>query len=68
MVAVLFSEYGVVFRGVGEGMGRLARLRDLVVHRYWEIDDARIYGEARGGGLGTIKRFVEEVGRFALGA
>ena len=25
-------------------MERLARLRNLIVHRYWEVDDSRILG------------------------
>ena len=62
------NEYGVISRSVKEGMVRLARLRNLIVHRYWEIDDARIYREAKGGGLDTVKRFVGEVEKFALGA
>jgi len=57
-------ERGVVSRDVGEGMARIARLRNLVVHRYWEVDDARVYREFREGGLELVKRFVEEVESF----
>lgn len=55
------ADVGVVSREVGEGMARLARLRDLIVHRYWQVDDSRICKEARGNGLAVAKRFVEEV-------
>lgn len=58
-------EYGVISRDVGEGMKRLVRLRNLIVHRYWEVDDARIYKEARGSGLDVIRRFVGEVRGYA---
>jgi uncharacterized protein YutE (UPF0331/DUF86 family) len=61
-------EHGVVSPETGLGMERLARLRNLVIHRYWEVDDARIYREARENGLKVIERFIEEVRRNVRGA
>lgn len=61
------AEEGIITWEVAEGMRKLAGLRNLLVHRYWEIDDGRIYDEARGSGLGIIERFIEEVERH-LGA
>ncbi len=58
-------EHGVISPEVGEGMKALARLRNLIIRRYWEVDDARIYREARENGLDVIRRFVEEVRKFA---
>jgi len=29
-------------------MENLAKLRNLIIYRYWEIDDSRIYKEAKG--------------------
>ena len=55
------AENGVISNAVREGMKRLVRLRNLIVHRYWEVDDARIYREARGGGVRIVERLVEEV-------
>jgi uncharacterized protein YutE (UPF0331/DUF86 family) len=46
-------------------MRRLTRLRNLIIHRYWEVDDFRIYREARESGLGMIERFMEEVEKYA---
>jgi len=45
-------------------MAAMARLRNLIVHRYWLVDDLRIYREARGSGLEVVRRFVEEVRRY----
>jgi len=45
-------------------MAAMARLRNLIVHRYWLVDDLRIYREARGSGLEIVRRFVEEVRRY----
>ncbi len=57
-------ECKVISHETGRNMERLARLRNLIVHRYWEIDDFRIYREAREGGLDNMKMFVEEVKRY----
>mgnify|MGYP000005724646 CR=1 FL=1 len=39
-------EHGVVSSRIGEEMEKLTRLRNLIIHRYWEVDDSRIYKEA----------------------
>ena len=53
-------EVGVVSAEVGDEVAKLVGLRNLIAHRYWEVDDSRIYREARGSGLEIIKRFVRE--------
>ena len=60
------SDYGFLSEEVSREMAKLARLRNLIVHRYWEVDDARLYREAKGSGLNTIKRFIEEVEKAFL--
>ncbi len=57
---------GTVISGpTSEGMVRLAKLRNMIIHRYWEIDDARLYKEARGSGLRVIRNFITEVEEHA---
>jgi len=56
--------HGVLSSDVGEGMIRLVRLRNLIVHRYWEVDDIRMYREIKGEGIKLIRRFIEEVERY----
>ncbi len=59
-----FSELyrkGVVRPSVGTKVERLASLRNMLVHRYWEVDNLRLYEEARGGGIEAIESFLEEV-------
>jgi len=60
-------EKGVISPEIGQNMMRLARLRNLIIHRYWVVDDTRIYDEARGNGLEAVKKFIEEVERYASG-
>jgi len=52
---------GVLSRDVGEGMIRLVRLRNLIIRRYWEVDDIRMYREVKEEGIKLIRRFIEEV-------
>jgi len=60
------AEKGAISYSVGEEMKKLVRLRNLIVHRYWEVDNARIYMEARGSGTTIAERFVEEAGEVCL--
>ncbi|RLE73202.1 MAG: DUF86 domain-containing protein [Thermoprotei archaeon] len=57
-------EQGVLSPETGEEMEKLARLRNLIIHRYWEVDDSKIYREARDSGLKVIEKFVREVGTY----
>ncbi len=59
------TEHGVLSGDIGEGMIRLARLRNLIVYRYWEVDDRRLYREVKEKGLELIRRFVKEIERYA---
>ena len=57
-------EQGVLSPETGEEMEKLARLRNLIIHRYWEVDDSKIYREARDSELKVIEKFVREVGTY----
>ena len=61
------SRRGVISPDVSEGFRRLVGLRNLVIHRYWIVDDARIYREAKGNGLRIIREFIDEVRRYVRG-
>ncbi|MEM4455096.1 MAG: HepT-like ribonuclease domain-containing protein [Thermofilaceae archaeon] len=45
-------------------MAKLASLRKQVVHRYWAVDDLRIYREAKEGGVEAVERFIKEVEEY----
>ena len=60
-VFLKLAERGVVSFGVAEGMASLASLRNMIVHRYWGVDDARIYREAKHGGVSIVEGFIKEV-------
>ncbi len=60
----LLAEKGVVAAELASRMERLAALRNMIVHRYWTVDDARVYREAKEGGLEAVRAFIEEVRRY----
>lgn len=46
---------------------KLARLRNLLVHRYWIVDDERMISEARSGGLHAIRAAIDDIRGFTEG-
>ncbi len=58
---IRLSQHGVINTETAVKMVSLARLRNLIVHRYWLIDDIRIFREAEESGIDNIKKYVEEV-------
>lgn len=49
---------------VAESIARLVSLRNLIVHRYWVVDDLKIYESAKSSGIENIERFIEEVSKY----
>nr|WP_245534193.1 HepT-like ribonuclease domain-containing protein [Thermofilum pendens] len=58
------GEKGVVSMETAMKMAKLASLRNIIVHRYWAIDDARILNEAKGSGTKAVREFIDEVLRY----
>lgn len=59
--------HGILKPGTAAEMAALARLRNLVVHRYWLVDDPKIYREARDSGVQVVRDFIEELRRARSG-
>jgi len=49
------SKKGLISNELGEKLAAAARLRNLIIHRYWEIDDEKVYNEAKKG----LRDFIE---------
>ena len=58
---VKLAEKGVISPKTMQSMVKLVSLRNLVVHRYWVIDDVRIYKDAKGEGIKVLENFISEV-------
>ena len=61
------ARIGVVDSRTGDGLAKLARLRNLVVHRYWRVDDERIVREAKGSGIKVVAEAIKSVRRLVEG-
>jgi uncharacterized protein YutE (UPF0331/DUF86 family) len=57
----ILGERGIIPRDLAAAMRRFAGLRNLLVHRYWEVDDARLYRELKEEGLEALRRFMRHV-------
>lgn len=58
------SYNNVIKPEIARGMTTLTRLRNLIVHRYWLVNDSRIYLETKVSGMQLISKFVEEVREY----
>ena len=54
------GERKVISKGLAERLASAARLRNLLVHGYWEIDDGRIYSSVKEG-VEDFELFKKEV-------
>jgi len=54
----LLEENGFIDRS--DDLVKMARLRNILVHRYWIIDDAKVYDSAKRD-FGCVERLIENV-------
>jgi len=63
---VRLSVKGVILEDLGYRLASAARLRNLLVHGYWVIEDAKVFESVKRG-LGDFKAFIMHVRRFLEG-
>lgn len=54
---------GILPEGLASRLASAARLRNLLVHRYWSISDEKVYGSVKSG-LRDFEDFVAHVRNF----
>ena len=54
------GEHGIISVALTERLRRLAALRNILVHRYWSIDDARVYIETKAN-VSDLTTFIDEI-------
>jgi len=59
----VLEELGIVDRDLADRLSRMAKLRNLLVHMYWRIDNARIFRIVQED-LGDLESYLSAVGRF----
>jgi len=60
------GELGLIPRDLAARLASAARLRDLLVHRYWAVDDEKVYGSVREG-LEDFRNFARLARRLLEG-
>jgi uncharacterized protein YutE (UPF0331/DUF86 family) len=58
----LLGDEGILEEPLADALRAMARFRNLLVHRYWDVDDHRVLEIARTQ-LDDLERFLEAVGR-----
>ncbi len=57
------AELGVVEKDLAERLARMARFRNVLVHRYWRIDDELVF-EIMKNNTKDLEEFVRAVGEY----
>jgi uncharacterized protein YutE (UPF0331/DUF86 family) len=58
----VLGDEGILEKSLADSLRAMARFRNLLVHRYWDVDDQRVLQIARTQ-LGDLEQFLEAVGR-----
>ncbi|RLI60838.1 MAG: DUF86 domain-containing protein [Candidatus Thorarchaeota archaeon] len=56
----LLGRHGVVPEDLAERLAQMARFRNVLIHRYWKVDDRRVY-EFKARNIQDLYQFVEKV-------
>lgn len=57
----LLGEHHLIDQGVASRLTKMARFRNLLVHRYWEIDYGRMYDIITGDDLVDLEHFMKQI-------
>jgi len=57
----LLGENGIISDELAQGLVKMARFRNLLVHQYWDIDYAQVYSIITGPSLDALKSFILQV-------
>jgi uncharacterized protein YutE (UPF0331/DUF86 family) len=60
----LLAEHDLIDKGLAERLARMARFRNLLIHRYWQIDYGQIYEIITGFELEDLRDFMKQVSRM----
>ena len=61
---IRLAEKGLISPELGDRLAAAARLRNILVHRYWTIDDEKIYESAKQG-TKNFTTFAKAIGKLA---
>jgi len=56
------SEAKIITRKLGANLKKLASLRNILIHKYWEIDDRKVFKSAKEN-IGDFEEFLRQINR-----
>ena len=56
----LYNE-GLVDKSLAEKLSKMAGFRNLLIHKYWDVDDKRILQILRSGALEDLRQFRDKL-------
>lgn len=59
----ILAEAGILPADLSERLQRMARFRNVLVHRYWDVDYGRVYDVLQNR-LGDLREFMDAIGRL----
>ncbi len=60
----LLAENGFINDDIATRLAQMARFRNVLIHRYWDLDYQRIYDIITGADLDDLLDFMDHVGRL----
>ena len=54
------SEAKIISKELGERLKKLAGLRNILIHKYWTIDDRKVFKSAKGN-IGDFEEFLRQI-------
>ncbi|HSB04290.1 MAG TPA: DUF86 domain-containing protein [Thermodesulfobacteriota bacterium] len=57
------SEASIITKELSEKLKRVASLRNLLIHKYWEIDDHKVFRSAKEN-VGDFEEFLRQVNKL----
>ncbi|MBW1930949.1 MAG: DUF86 domain-containing protein [Deltaproteobacteria bacterium] len=60
----LLASHNMIEKELSGKLAQMARFRNLLVHRYWEIDYVRLYNIIAGDDLNDLEEFIRSIKRI----
>lgn len=57
------SEARIITKELGEKLRKVASLRNILIHKYWEIDDQKIFRSAKEN-IEDFEQYLREINKF----
>ncbi len=57
------SDARIITRELGEKLKKLASLRNIIIHKYWDIDDRKVFKSAKEN-IGDFEEFLRQINEF----